>query len=164
MLTLAGQYSDGVLFNYPCTPSFIEYAMPFIEDGLRRSGRSEENFAVAAYLLVAVDEDEKKALDSAKRFLAQKLPTRHSQMLRQAGVSAEKIALVKDNVERFGLEKAASELSDSLVRKVTIAGTPDQVVEGALDCFLALGLTLPIVWEIIGSEIAGIHSALSLQR
>ena len=162
MLTLAGQYSDGVLFNYPCTPSFIEYAMPFIEDGLRRSGRSEENFAVAAYLLVAVDEDEKRALDSAKRFLSQKLPTRHSQMLRQAGVSAEEIALVKDNVERFGLEKAASELSDSLVRKVTIAGTPNQVVEG-LDNFLAQASRSPLSGRL-SVRIAGIHSASSLQR
>jgi 5,10-methylenetetrahydromethanopterin reductase len=149
MLTLAGQYSDGVLFNYPCTPGFIEYAMPFIEEGLRRSGRSENDFAIAAYLLVAVDEDEKSALDSTRRFLAQKLPTRHSQMLRQAGVSTEQISLVKDNVERFGLEKAASELSESLLRKVTIAGTPDQVAEG-LHQFLGSGLKLPIVWEIIG--------------
>ena len=116
---------------------------------VRRSGRSPEKFAVAAYLLVAVDEEEKRALDSTRRFLAQKLPTRHSQMLRQAGVSAEEVALVKDNVKRFGLEKAASELSESLLRKVTIAGTPDQVAEG-LQQFLGSGLKLPIVWEIIG--------------
>jgi 5,10-methylenetetrahydromethanopterin reductase len=31
MLKLAGQYADGVLFNYPCTPAFIEYAMPFLK-------------------------------------------------------------------------------------------------------------------------------------
>ncbi len=70
-------------------------------------------------------------------------------MLQQAGVRAEEIAHVKDNVERFGLEKAASVLSDSLVRKVTIAGTPDQVVEG-LRQILGSGLKLHIVWEIIG--------------
>jgi len=60
MLRLAGQYADGVVFNYPCTPSFIRYAMPFIEEGLSLSGRTVENFEVAAYLLVAVDEDEKR--------------------------------------------------------------------------------------------------------
>jgi 5,10-methylenetetrahydromethanopterin reductase len=160
MLTLAGQYADGMLFNYPCTPSFIEYAMPFIDEGLRRSGRSEKDFAIAAYLLVAVDEDEKRALDSTRRFLAQKLPTRHSQMLRQAGVTTEEIALVKDNIERFGLEKAASELSESLLRKVTIAGTPDQVAEG-LKQFLGSGLKLPIIWEIIGPNRAHSLSLLA---
>ena len=136
---------------------------PSSRTAFRRSGRSEENFAVAAYLLVAVDEDEKRALDSAKRFLAQKLPTRHSQMLRQAGVSAEEIALVKDNVERFGLEKAASELSDSLVRKVTIAGTPDQVVEG-LGQFLGFQASRSPLSGRLSVQIAGIHSASSLQR
>src|SRR5262245_15515656 len=39
MLSLAGQYADGVVFNYPCTPSFIEHAMPFLQQGLRLSGR-----------------------------------------------------------------------------------------------------------------------------
>ena len=151
MLRLAGQYADGVVFNYPCTPSFIRYAMPFIEEGLSLSGRTVENFEVAAYLLVAVDEDEKRALDAARRFVAQKLPTRHSQMLRHAGVTAEEISIVKESVERLGVVGAATELDDELVGKVTIAGTPHQVVAG-LRQFLGSGLKLPIVWEIIGSN------------
>jgi alkanesulfonate monooxygenase SsuD/methylene tetrahydromethanopterin reductase-like flavin-dependent oxidoreductase (luciferase family) len=43
MLRLAGQHADGVLFNYPCTPSFVEYAMPFIDEGLKLSGRTIED-------------------------------------------------------------------------------------------------------------------------
>jgi 5,10-methylenetetrahydromethanopterin reductase len=151
MLKLTGQYADGVLFNYPCTPAFIEYAMPFLKEGLSRSGRTIDDFDVAAYLLVSVDENEKKALDAAKRFVAQKLPTRHSEMLRHAGVTAKEISAVKDKVEKLGLAKAATELDDDLVRKATIAGTPDHVVEG-LKKFLGTGLKLPIIWEIIGPE------------
>jgi 5,10-methylenetetrahydromethanopterin reductase len=151
MLRLAGQYADGVVFNYPCTPSFIKYAMPFLQEGLRLSGRTVDNFAVAAYLLVTVDENEKKALDTAKRFVAQKLPTRHSEMLRHARVSAEEIGLVKANVEKLGVARAALELDDALVHKVVIAGTPDQVIMG-LRQFLGSGLKLPIIWEIIGSD------------
>jgi 5,10-methylenetetrahydromethanopterin reductase len=149
MLRLAGQYADGVLFNYPCTPSFIEYAMPFIEQGLKQSGRTIENFDVAAYLLVAVDENETKALGAAKQFVAQKLPTRHSQMLRHAGVTESEIGRAKEGLEKLGLVRAAAELDDALTRKVTIAGTPEQVVEG-LKGFRGSGLKLPIIWEIIG--------------
>jgi 5,10-methylenetetrahydromethanopterin reductase len=151
MLRLAGQYADGVVFNYPCTPSFVKYAMPFLQEGLRLSGRTVDNFAVAAYLLVTVDENEKKALDTAKRFVAQKLPTRHSEMLRHAGVSAEEIGLVKRTVEKLGVAQAALELDDALVHKVVIAGTPDQVIMG-LRQFLGSGLKLPIIWEIIGPD------------
>lgn len=151
MLELAGQIADGVLFNYPCTPAFIEYAMPFLKEGLSRSGRTIDDFDVAAYLLVSVDENEKKALDAAKRFVAQKLPTRHFEMLRRAGVTAEEISGVKDKVEKLGLAKAATELGDDLVRKATIAGTPEQVVAG-LKRFLGTGLKLPILWEIIGPD------------
>jgi 5,10-methylenetetrahydromethanopterin reductase len=141
MLRLAGQYADGVLFNYPCTPGFIAYAMPFLEEGLRRSGRTIDNFDVAAYLLVAVDEDEKRALGAAKQFVAQ--------MLRHAGVSEPEIILARDRLEKLGLAGAAAELDDALARKVTIAGTPDQVIEG-LRQFRGSGLKLPIIWEIIG--------------
>ena len=151
MLRLAGQYADGIVFNYPCTPSFVKYAMPFLEEGLLRSGRSLDVFDVAAYLLVSVDENQKKAVDAAKRFVAQKLPTRHSEMLRHAGVTAEEINVVKEKVERVGVVKAAVEVDDAVVRKVAVAGTPDQVVEG-IRSFLGTGLTLPIVWEIIGPD------------
>jgi hypothetical protein len=41
-----------------------------------------------------------------------------------------------------------------LVRKVTIAGSPEQVVEG-LRGFRGSGLKLPIVWEIIGPNRLG---------
>jgi 5,10-methylenetetrahydromethanopterin reductase len=149
MLRLTGQYADGVVFNYPCTPGFIDYAMPFLKEGLSRSGRTIDEFDVAAYLLVSVDEDEKSALDAAKPFVAQKLPTRHSAMLRHAGVTEEEIAVLREKIERFGSVKAAAELDDALVRKVAIAGTPEQAIEG-LRKFLPTGLKLPILWEIIG--------------
>jgi 5,10-methylenetetrahydromethanopterin reductase len=151
MLRLAGEYADGILFNYPCTPSFIKYAMPFVEEGLSRSGRELDNFGVAAYLLVSVDKNEKRAVDAAKRFVAQKLPTRHSEMLRQAGVTNQEISAVKEKVERIGVVKAASEIGDDVIRKVAIAGTPSQVVDG-IKTFLGTGLKLPIVWEIIGPD------------
>ena len=151
MLRLAGQYADGIIFNYPCTPSFIKFAMPAPEEGLKLSGRTVDNFVVAAYLLVSVDEDEKEALNAAKRFIAQKLPTRHSEMLRHAGVSAEEMGLVKANVEKLGFARAALELDDALMRKVVITGNPEQVIKGLRE-FVGSGLKLPIVWEIIGPD------------
>src|SRR5215467_4731479 len=62
-LKLAGRYADGVLFNYPCTPSFIKYAMPLIEEGLKLSGRSFDVFDIAAYLLISIDKNERSAID-----------------------------------------------------------------------------------------------------
>jgi 5,10-methylenetetrahydromethanopterin reductase len=151
MLKLAAQYADGIVFNYPCTPDFLKYAMRFIEDGLSLSGRTLKEFTVAAYLLVAVDQSERRAINAAKRFVAQKLPTRHSEMLRHAGVTTEEIAAVQESVQRLGLEKSALEVDDALVRKVAIAGTPPQVAEG-IRAFFGTGLKLPIIWEIIGPE------------
>ncbi|MGN6720328.1 MAG: LLM class flavin-dependent oxidoreductase [Candidatus Binatia bacterium] len=151
MLRLAGQYADGVLFNYPCTPGFIRYAMPIIEEGLSRAGRKLDDFDLAAYLLISVDNDEKAALNAAKRFVAQKLPTRHSDMPRHAGVTAAEIGAVRESIEKLGLLKAAAAIDEDVVRKVTIAGTPDQVAEG-LRAFIGTGLKSPIAWEIMGPD------------
>jgi 5,10-methylenetetrahydromethanopterin reductase len=151
MLRLAGQYADGVLFNYPCTPGFIRYAMPIIEEGLVRAGRRLDDFNVAAYLLVSVDENEADAVNAAKRFIVQKLPTRHSNMLRHAGVTQAEMSAVHDSVQRLGLVKAAAVVDDDVVRKVAIAGTPDQVAQ-SLRAFLGTGLKLPIAWEIVGPD------------
>jgi 5,10-methylenetetrahydromethanopterin reductase len=151
MLRLAGQYADGVLFNYPCTPEFVRYAMPLIEEGLSRAGRKLDDFDLAAYLLISVDNDEKAALNAAKRFVAQKLPTRHSDMLRHAGVTAAEIGAVRESIEKLGLLKAAAAIDEDVVRKVTIAGTPDQVAEG-LRAFIGTGLKSPIAWEIMGPD------------
>jgi 5,10-methylenetetrahydromethanopterin reductase len=150
-LKLAGRYADGVLFNYPCTPSFVRYAMPLLQDGLKLSGRNLDQFDVAAYLLVSIDKNERRAIEAAKRFIAQKLPTRHSDMLHHAGVTAEEIGLIKSNAEKIGVEKAALELDNKLVQKVAIAGTPDYVIAG-LKQFAGSGLKLPIIWEIIGPD------------
>jgi alkanesulfonate monooxygenase SsuD/methylene tetrahydromethanopterin reductase-like flavin-dependent oxidoreductase (luciferase family) len=72
-------------------------------------------------------------------------------MLRHAGVTAVEINVVRDQVQRLGLARAAAALDDTVARKVVIAGTPDEVVEG-LRKFLPTGLKLPIIWEIIGPE------------
>ncbi len=58
---------------------------------------------------------------------------------------------VRESVEKLGLMKAAASIDEDVVRKVTIAGTPDQVVQG-LRQFLGTGLKLPIAWEIIGPD------------
>ena len=75
-------------------------------------------------------------------------------MLRHAGVTESEIGCAKERLEKLGLVRAAAELDDALTRKVTIAGTPDQVVEG-LRRFRDSGLKLPIVWEIIGPNRLG---------
>lgn len=72
-------------------------------------------------------------------------------MLQHAGVTAEEISAVKENVERVDVVRAAVEVDDAVVRKVTIAGTPAQVADG-IRTFLGTGLTLPISREIIGPD------------
>jgi 5,10-methylenetetrahydromethanopterin reductase len=151
MLQLAGQYADGVLFNYPCTPAFVREGMTSINAGLRASGRTLKDFTVAAYLLMSVDQNRGRAIEAAKQFIAKKLPTRHPEMLRHAGVSAEERTFVAREVEKLGVKRAADEIDDAIVRKVAIAGTPDDVLAGLKE-FTGTGLTLPVAWEIVGPD------------
>ena len=66
-------------------------------------------------------------------------------------MTAAEIGAVRESIEKLGLMKAAAIIDEDIVRKVTIAGTPDQIVQG-LTRFLGTGLKLPIAWEIIGPD------------
>jgi alkanesulfonate monooxygenase SsuD/methylene tetrahydromethanopterin reductase-like flavin-dependent oxidoreductase (luciferase family) len=61
------------------------------------------------------------------------------------------MSAVRNSVKRLGLVKAAAVVDDDVVRKVAIAGTPDQVTQ-SLRAFLGTGLKLPIAWEIVGPD------------
>jgi alkanesulfonate monooxygenase SsuD/methylene tetrahydromethanopterin reductase-like flavin-dependent oxidoreductase (luciferase family) len=58
---------------------------------------------------------------------------------------------VSNTVEKVGLAKAAAELNDEVLRKVAIAGKPDQVAQ-RLRAFIGTGLKSPIAWEIMGPD------------
>lgn len=128
-LELTGEVADGVILLAGLFPEGLEFAREHLEAGREKSER--ESFEETFFLYGAIDEDESKALESA-RSIAAWFPKTAPVYARLAGMSDELIDQV--NAAYAGGEfqhaqQAASLISDDLVRKIAFCGTPAQARE-----------------------------------
>lgn len=128
-LELTGEVADGVILLAGLFPEGLEFAREHLEAGREKSER--ESFEETFFLYGAIDEDENKALESA-RSIAAWFPKTAPVYARLAGMSDELIDQV--NAAYAGGEfqhaqQAASLISDDLVRKIAFCGTPAQARE-----------------------------------
>lgn len=128
-LELTGEVADGVILLAGLFPEGLEFAREHLETGRGKSER--ESFEETFFLYGAIDEDESKALESA-RSIAAWFPKTAPVYARLAGMSDELIDQV--NAAYAGGEfqhaqQAASLISDDLVRKIAFCGTPAQARE-----------------------------------
>ena len=128
-LELTGEVADGVILLAGLFPEGLGFAREHLEAGREKSER--ESFEETFFLYGAIDEDENKALESA-RSIAAWFPKTAPVYARLAGMSDELIDQV--NAAYAGGEfqhaqQAASLISDDLVRKIAFCGTPAQARE-----------------------------------
>ena len=128
-LELAGELADGVVLLAGLFEEGLAFARDHLERGRGRSVRPE--FEETLFLYGAVDDDEARALDAA-RSIAAWFPKTAPDYARLAGMDDALIERV--NAAYAGGEfqhagKAASLISDELVRKLAFCGTRLQVQE-----------------------------------
>jgi 5,10-methylenetetrahydromethanopterin reductase len=129
MLELAGEVADGVLFLPGTLPEAVKFAMSHIEIGARKVGRSMKDIDAAWCAIGSVDHDRKRALD-ASRYLGAWLTTAVPGYAKLVGVSSEFTQRVRDAYAggHFTEAQAAAALiSDDLLQKIALAGTPEEV-------------------------------------
>ena len=67
MLALSGELADGVMLNGFTSLTYLADALEHIERGARRSGRQVDDLDLPQTIVIAMDEDEEKALHIATR-------------------------------------------------------------------------------------------------
>ena len=146
---LTGEYADGWLPNlYP--ESAFEEALGWLGEGAKRSGRTVEDIDVAMYVLTAVHEDRERARRAAAEHVAyylRDIPGDYDRVAREAGFGAEVTAVR----EADSLEAGAGEISDGLLNRIAVIGTPEDA-RSQLARFRELGVDLPIVRAPAGTD------------
>jgi len=131
---LAGEIADGwipTLFS----PEHARELRGALEEGAARSGRSLEGFDVAPTVNVCIDEDEEKARDLARPFIA----------LYVGGMGSRQKNFYNALVQRYGYEAEARQIQDlflegkrdeamaaiptALIDSVSLCGRPEHVRE-----------------------------------
>lgn len=155
-LRIAASMADGILFSVFCSPAFIQSAMEHVKAGAARAGRSVEEMDIASYIIFSVDRDGARARAAAKpligRYLMRALdPARIS----LAGLSMDRMAQIREGLEKAQrenrLEEAVASLPEDVVRALSVAGTPEECLEG-LRAYGEAGVKTPVLYQVLGPD------------
>lgn len=127
MLRLAGSHADGVHIHALHTVRYLEeVAMPEIEKGLARSGRSREDFTLATAVFVIPTDDAKQA-QAADAFVRQQLSFYMSTPAYRTVLALhgwEETSAKLSELARHGQWEAMPKLiSDEIVEAFSVSGT-----------------------------------------
>src|SRR5690606_11701132 len=136
------------------SPQFARQARQLMAQGAAKAGRSADGIPVGATLPFSVAEDRGEARAAIRRltviYVANKGQNIKNDALMQAtGVHAGELAAVAARLQSDGPDAAAAMLSEDLIDKVAIAGTPSQVTDRLLE-FADAGLRWPLLYGVLG--------------
>lgn len=154
MLELGGEIADIVLLPTFTTPSFVKFAKERIAHGAKKSGRDVDAIPLGATLPFSVDKSEEKARDAIRKltavYIANKLQNiRNDALMQAAEIEEREIRPIADELDRNGADAAARMVTNEIMDKVVIAGTPTQVIDRLL-ALSDVGLHWPLLYQVLG--------------
>ena len=142
----AGQVADGVLLSAGCTVEYVSYARKLIDAGARSVGRNPADIRLAAYLPTCAMQDGAAAVERMRPSARHYLAMHGAQpILTCAGFTAEQVQPFRDAF--FAGTECPLPVTDEMVRKIVIAGTP-QECRDRMQAYVEAGSEMPICFEI----------------
>jgi coenzyme F420-dependent oxidoreductase len=144
-LRLTGELADGWLPIY-LDASHLQSFQQDIAKGAQKAGRALSTVDVAPYILSCVSEDVEAARRLVKSHLAYYIAgmgTFYADLIARYGF-ADEVGRVRDAWGRGDRKSAASQVTDTMVARMAICGSPREG-RAQLEQYRAVGVTLPIV-------------------
>ena len=158
MLELGGEIADIVLLPTFTTAAFTKIAWERIAAGAAKAGRSIDTIRLGATLPFSVAVDEFEARDAIRVttavYIANKLHNiRNDTLMNAAGLTEDEARPIADKLLSEGASVAGRLVTNAIMDKVVIAGTPTQVTDRLLE-LSALGLRWPLLYQVLGPDRA----------
>jgi 5,10-methylenetetrahydromethanopterin reductase len=141
----AGAIADGVILSILCPPAYVKAARALVEEGADRAGHDTTDFEIVQYVPMEVSADGEEARRSARRYVASLLEhtygsgdDRWDKVAQMGELDADDFARVYDLLR--GGASPADAISDSLLDRLAIAGTPERCLE-LVQAYKAAGTT-----------------------
>lgn len=162
MLGLAGEVADGVLCNVFTTGAYLRgHALPHLERGLERGGRTRSDLELGAIVTTAVDADRATARRWARHHLAfYGVIPYFDTMFRIHGFEREAAALRAAAAAGDTAGQIAA-VSEAMIDVFAVAGTPDEARRRLRDWSeLDLAVLFPPAFGLGVDEIAANHRTI----
>ena len=140
LLRTAARFGDGVILSACSTVSYVRNSLPFIEQGLKESGRSSIEVTCLAYL--SISNDSEKARRDIKPWLFTILmrPGREDLILSDNPKQQAKVKAAKEAMADGDRENAMKLISDDIVDSISIVGNKEECLE-SIDRYRGSGVT-----------------------
>jgi 5,10-methylenetetrahydromethanopterin reductase len=155
MLALGGEVADGVFVQVGVWPACLRLALESVASGAARADRPLEEVDVIAMTYGSVRDNRRQAMDESRPFAAwipQTVPT----YCEVAGISRadmETVQRVYQGGELHEATEAANAVTDEMIEKFTLSGTPSEVRD-KVSSILAAGMN-HIAFFSMGAERVG---------
>ena len=153
MMELTGEIADGVVLNYCVPPEYNDKAVELLEKGLKKSGRTIDDFDCPQLIVCSVDEDHDRAIEYTKELLCQYL-AQQPHIAKASGVSQDVIqeiqAILGWPATKEQIDQAKHLVPDELVHHITASGTPAEA-KAKVEEYKKRGCTCPILYPVGGN-------------
>jgi 5,10-methylenetetrahydromethanopterin reductase len=160
----AGELADGLHHALSYSREAYDYVADNVRQGAEGAGRNWQELDLGAWVVTVVSEDSAAAKRAARIIVAFYISSMPPEQLARHGLDAEELQPVVDALGAGDIPKAVELFKPEYAEKLSIAGTPEEVVEkiktdiqptGINHMILAL-VDAPIVKLFSGEEVENV--------
>lgn len=145
LLRLAAKKADGVVLSIGASLPYIKWVKEQLEQGAKEVGRNLDDFSIAAYFVILIDEDRDKARALCRERVAYMIGLHGDHpIMRIAGLTPEQIEPFREGF--LTGNHRADLVTEEMLDTFAIAGTPEECRQ-KLRLLYDAGLTQPVLFD-----------------
>jgi 5,10-methylenetetrahydromethanopterin reductase len=125
----AGELADGVHHALSYSREAYDYMVEHVRAGADRAGRDASELDLGAWVVTVVSEDSAAAKHAARILVAFYISSMPAEQLARHGIDADELAPVVEALGAGDVAKAVQLFEPRYAEKLSLAGTPEEVVE-----------------------------------
>jgi 5,10-methylenetetrahydromethanopterin reductase len=125
----AGELADGVHHALSYSREAYDYMAEHVGKGAERAGRDAADLDLGAWVVTVVSEDSAAAKHAARILVAFYISSMPAEQLARHGIDASELAPVVEALGAGDVAKAVQLFEPHYAEKLSLAGTPEEVVE-----------------------------------
>jgi 5,10-methylenetetrahydromethanopterin reductase len=125
----AGELTDGVHHALSYSREAYDYMAEHVGKGAQRAGRDPADLDMGAWVVTVVSEDSAAAKHAARILVAFYISSMPAEQLARHGIDADELAPVVEALGAGDVAKAVQLFEPRYAEKLSLAGTPDEVIE-----------------------------------
>jgi 5,10-methylenetetrahydromethanopterin reductase len=127
LLELAGELADGCLLSVP--GEYVGLAKEFVKKGAEKAGRRIEDIQMVNLSTFNPDPDKKRSIDAIRPSITHMITDSPTIVHEKLGIDLARVEAVREAMKNEGREKALSLITDDMVEKMTVVGSPRECAE-----------------------------------